>query len=80
LAVMMFLGAVTHIPEVATGLIGAGFIATAFADSIRYNRRAACLLPVGSPGTGHADVLKLPGTPDSSSTPVREASARSRPD
>jgi hypothetical protein len=40
LAVMMFLGAVNPIPEVVTGLIGAGFIVTAFVDSIRYNRRA----------------------------------------
>lgn len=39
LAVMMFLSAVEHIPEVITGLIGAGFIVAAFVDSIRYNRR-----------------------------------------
>lgn len=39
LAVMMFLNAVNHIPEVITGLIGAAFIAAAFIDSIRYNRR-----------------------------------------
>jgi hypothetical protein len=39
LAVMMFLNAVTHIPEVVTGLIGSGFIVWAFCDSIRYNRR-----------------------------------------
>jgi uncharacterized protein len=39
LAVMMFLNAVIHIPEVATGLIGSGFIIWAFCDSIRYNRR-----------------------------------------
>lgn len=39
LALMMFLNAVKHIPEVVTGLIGAGFIVTAFVDSIRYNRR-----------------------------------------
>jgi hypothetical protein len=30
---------VEHIPEVITGLIGAGFIVAAFVDSIRYNRR-----------------------------------------
>jgi hypothetical protein len=35
----MFLNAVSHIPEVVTGLIGMGFILTAFVDSIRYNRR-----------------------------------------
>ena len=39
LAVMMFLNAVMHIPEVITGLIGSGFIVWAFCDSIRYNRR-----------------------------------------
>lgn len=39
LAVMMFLNAVMHIPEVVTGLIGSGFIVWAFYDSIRYNRR-----------------------------------------
>jgi hypothetical protein len=39
LAVIMFLNTVRHIPEVLTGLIGAGFIITAFIDSIRYNRR-----------------------------------------
>ena len=39
LAVIMFLNAVRHIPEVVTGLIGMGFIVTAFVDSIRYNRR-----------------------------------------
>lgn len=38
LAMMMFLGAVKHIPEVITGLIGGAFIAAAFLDSIRYNR------------------------------------------
>ena len=36
---IMFLNTVRHIPEVLTGLIGAGFIVTAFVDSIRYNRR-----------------------------------------
>jgi hypothetical protein len=39
LAVIMFLNAVRHIPEVVTGLIGMGFIVTAFVDSVRYNRR-----------------------------------------
>ena len=38
LAVMMFLNAIIHIPEVITGLIGSGFIIWAFCDSIRYNR------------------------------------------
>jgi hypothetical protein len=39
LAVIMFLNTVSHIPEVVTGVIGAGFIVTAFVDSVRYNRR-----------------------------------------
>jgi hypothetical protein len=39
LAVMMFLNAVNHIPEVITGVVGGTFIAAAFIDSIRYNRR-----------------------------------------
>ena len=38
LAVIMFVNTVRHIPEVITGLIGAGFIICAFLDSIRYNR------------------------------------------
>jgi hypothetical protein len=39
LAVAMFLSTIKHVPEVITGLVGAGFILTAFVDSIRYNRR-----------------------------------------
>jgi hypothetical protein len=39
LAVIMFLKTAMHVPEVVTGLIGAGFIVAAFVDSIRYNRR-----------------------------------------
>lgn len=39
LALMMFLNAVQHVPEVITGLVGAGFIVCAFFDSVRYNRR-----------------------------------------
>jgi len=34
LALMMFLNAVTHVPEVMTGLVGAAFL-----HSVRYNRR-----------------------------------------
>jgi hypothetical protein len=37
----MFLNTIEHIPEAVTGLIGAGFILTAFVDSVRYNRRDA---------------------------------------
>jgi hypothetical protein len=40
LAVMMFVNAVKHVPEVVTGLIGGAFIVAAFLDSLRYNRRA----------------------------------------
>ncbi len=40
LAVMMFLNTVRHIPEMITGLIGAGFIGAAFLDSLRYNCRS----------------------------------------
>ena len=39
LGVIMLLNTIRHIPEVITGLIGAGFIVIAFLDSIRYNRR-----------------------------------------
>jgi len=39
LAVMMFMSAIVPISEVVTGLVGAGFIVTAFVDSCRYNRR-----------------------------------------
>jgi uncharacterized protein len=42
----MFLNTVRHIPEVVTGLIGAGFIVIAFLDSIRYNRRMRAPEPV----------------------------------
>ncbi|MCC7404254.1 MAG: DUF475 domain-containing protein [Bdellovibrionales bacterium] len=39
LAVLMLLGSQYHIPEAATGLIGAAFIGVSFWSSIRYNRR-----------------------------------------
>ncbi|MGH7803393.1 MAG: DUF475 domain-containing protein [Candidatus Binatia bacterium] len=39
LGVIMFLKTIVHVPEVVTGLIGAGFIIFAFLDSIRYNRK-----------------------------------------
>jgi uncharacterized protein len=38
LGVIMFLKTVVHVPEVVTGLIGAGFIGLSFWDSIRHNR------------------------------------------
>ncbi|MSP40844.1 MAG: DUF475 domain-containing protein [Deltaproteobacteria bacterium] len=40
LAVMMFVNAVVHVPEIVTGLIGGAFIIASFLDSLRYNRRA----------------------------------------
>lgn len=39
LAAIMLLGSKHHLPEVVTGLIGAGFIGLAFLSSVRYNRR-----------------------------------------
>ena len=39
LGVIMFLKTVMHVPEMVTGLIGAGFIVWAFWSSVRYNRR-----------------------------------------
>jgi len=80
LALMMFVNAVTHIPEVVTGLIGAGFIVTAFLDSIRYNRRALGSEPVAVPVVTQAGIRKLPSTPDSSRSLVREPSVQSRPE
>jgi hypothetical protein len=41
LGTIMFLQTITHIPEVVTGLIGAGFILLAFISSLRHNRRHA---------------------------------------
>lgn len=38
LALLMFLGTLMEVPEVVTGLIGAGFIALSLWSSIRYNR------------------------------------------
>jgi hypothetical protein len=40
LGVIMFVKTLVHVPEAVTGLIGAGFIVLAFADSVRHNRRA----------------------------------------
>ena len=41
LAAIMLLSARFHIPEVITGLIGAGFIGLSFWASVRHNRREA---------------------------------------
>lgn len=41
LGTIMFLQTITHIPEVVTGLIGAGLILLAFLSSLRHNARGA---------------------------------------
>ncbi|MCW5889430.1 MAG: DUF475 domain-containing protein [bacterium] len=41
LGTIMFLQTVTHVPEVVTGLVGAGFIGLSWVSSLRYNRRRA---------------------------------------
>ena len=38
LAVIMFAGTVRHVPEVFTGLLGAGLIALALFFSVQYNK------------------------------------------
>jgi uncharacterized protein len=52
LAAIMFLQTVMHIPEVVTGLIGAGFIALAFVSSLRHNRREPARPGAGDPAPG----------------------------
>ena len=39
LSIIMFGQTMWHMPEVVTGLLGAGFIATAFVSSILWNRK-----------------------------------------
>jgi len=78
LALMMFLGAVIHITEVVTGLIGAGFIVTAFVDSIRYNRRAVRSQAWADSAGGPNGIDPRSGTSDASRTSVREPFAESR--
>ena len=80
LALMMFISAVTHIPEVVTGLIGAGFIVTAFVDSIRYNRRAVGYVSLTVLGAAEIDVHKILNPPESPRAPVPEPAAQSRPE
>ena len=46
LGVIMFLKTFMHVPEVVTGLIGAGFIGLSFLASIRHNRRHGAEEPV----------------------------------
>jgi uncharacterized protein len=67
LALMMFLNAVRHVPEVITGLIGAGFIVTAFIASIRYNRRAS----VAHPGLNQVETLSSQKKAEASHTRFR---------
>jgi hypothetical protein len=80
LAVMMFLNAVKHIPEVVTGLIGAGFIVTAFVDSLRYNRRVGASEPVTDPVASNGEILKIQNLQESSVRPLREPPETSRPE
>lgn len=47
LSIIMFGQTMWHLPEVVTGLLGAGFIATAFVSSVLWNRRNGVL-----PGAG----------------------------
>ena len=63
LALMMFFNAIQRIPEFVTGLIGAGFIVTAFVDSIRYNRRMQALKLIADDPAKPVDIL-------TTSTPV----------
>jgi hypothetical protein len=72
LAVMMFLNAVNHIPEVVTGLIGAAFIATAFLDSIRYNRRNGIGDPVTSPISTQVAGCRVHDAAPGASPPLRQ--------
>jgi uncharacterized protein len=52
LAAIMFLQTVMHIPEVVTGLIGAGFIVLAFISSLRHNRRESSRAAASDPARG----------------------------
>ena len=80
LAVIMFLKTVMHIPEVVTGLIGAGFIVTAFVDSIRYNRRAGASEPVAVPVASNGEIVKIQSLQESSRRPIREPPETTRPE
>jgi hypothetical protein len=82
LAIMMFLGAVVHISEVITGLIGAGFIVTAFCDSIRFNRRARALggAVAPMPTDSHSGNGSLSRMDDPTPAPVQEGAAPNRRD
>ncbi|MDD8024443.1 MAG: DUF475 domain-containing protein [Paracoccaceae bacterium] len=48
---VMFVQTLMHIPEVVTGLLGAGFIGLALMSSVRFNRACARCAPVATPPT-----------------------------
>jgi hypothetical protein len=79
LAIMMFLSTVIHIPEVVTGLIGAGLIVTAFVDSIRYNRRLCAYSPVAEPVPSRGECLSIQDVPESSGGSFRRPAEPSGP-
>lgn len=80
LALMMFLNTAHHIPEVVTGLIGAGFIVTAFVDSLRYNRRAAASESIAVQVASNGEILKIQNLQEPSVRPLREPPETSRPE
>ena len=80
LAVMMFLNTVNHIPEVVTGLIGAGFIITAFVDSVRYNRRMYAANSFADHTASQVECPKVQTVPESSRGPFRRRSEPSGPE
>jgi hypothetical protein len=75
LAVMMFLSTVIRIPEVVTGLIGAGLIVTAFADSVRYNRRMCAYNPLAGRAS-QVERLKIHDAPEPCREPFRPPEPR----
>jgi hypothetical protein len=80
LAVMMFLNAVKHIPEVITGLIGAVFIVTSFLASIRYNRRAQPCGLVSDHGFNQIETLPIQKTAKSAQTGFPQQTEPGRPE
>ena len=80
LALMMFLNAVKHIPEIITGLIGAGFIVTAFIASIRYNRRAQAPGAIAHPLLNQVENFTPQKAPESSRTQFPQRTEPGRPE